>query len=262
MLRPTVSRPVCLCVKHPSGAYDQILYYYQIVSGLLTWGALSGERTVLPFTIAAGRRQRSYSWIRVPRDSRPHFTVSDSRLPQPGGPGPHIYVPQEQGGPVIPLGSGFPFRLLLRLAGLRWRHSNPPPLVKVKLVLRSTVSRPVCLGLKHPSGAYDQIFIIVRQLRVCLYGAISLTRRRVCRLLCCWFSPAQSFSGQSSFGLVTIFYCLRFETSLSVASYDSQGYGGGIRPRLQTYILPLGQSQSQSQSYVTTDGSAGQSVLE
>jgi hypothetical protein len=28
---------------------------------------------------------------------------------------------------------------------------------------------------------------------------------------------------------VTIFYCLRFETSLCVASYDSQGPGGGIR---------------------------------
>jgi hypothetical protein len=27
-------------------------------------------------------------------------------------------------------------------------------------------------------------------------------------------------------GLSTIFYCFRFETSLFVASYDSQGYGG------------------------------------
>jgi hypothetical protein len=30
------------------------------------------------------------------------------------------------------------------------------------------------------------------------------------------------------------YYCLRFETSLFVASYDSQGHGGGIRPRLHT----------------------------
>jgi hypothetical protein len=30
---------------------------------------------------------------------------------------------------------------------------------------------------------------------------------------CCWSSPAQSFSGQSAAGLVTIFYCHRFETS-------------------------------------------------
>jgi hypothetical protein len=36
--------------------------------------------------------------------------------------------------------------------------------------------------------------------------------------------------------LVTIFYCLRFETSLFVASYDSQGHGGGIRPRLHTSL--------------------------
>jgi hypothetical protein len=34
--------------------------------------------------------------------------------------------------------------------------------------------------------------------------------------------------------LATIFYCLRFDTSLFVASYDSQGYGGRIRPRLHT----------------------------
>jgi hypothetical protein len=33
---------------------------------------------------------------------------------------------------------------------------------------------------------------------------------------------------------VVIFYCLRFETSLFVASYDSQGHGGGIQPRLHT----------------------------
>jgi hypothetical protein len=38
---------------------------------------------------------------------------------------------------------------------------------------------------------------------------------------CCWSSPAQSFSGPSPVGLVAIFYCLRFETSLFVASYDS-----------------------------------------
>jgi hypothetical protein len=53
-------------------------------------------------------------------------------------------------------------------------------------------------------------------------------------LSCCWPSPAKSFSCQSPVGLATIFYCLRFETSLFVASYDTQGYSGGIRPRLHT----------------------------
>jgi hypothetical protein len=100
------------------------LYYCQTVACFLMWGALSDERTGLPFTIAAGPRQRSHYWVRVPRDSWPSFTVSDSRLPQPGGPGTRIYIPQEQRGTVIPPGTGFSFRRLLRLAGPR---SNPPP---------------------------------------------------------------------------------------------------------------------------------------
>jgi hypothetical protein len=47
--------------------------------------------------------------------------------PQPGGAGPRIYVPQWQGDPAIPPGTGFPFRRLVRLARLRWRYSKPPP---------------------------------------------------------------------------------------------------------------------------------------
>jgi hypothetical protein len=56
------------------------------------------------------------------------YTASDSRLPQPGGQGPRIYIPQEYSGPVTPPGTGFPFGRLLRLAGLRWRYPTPPPL--------------------------------------------------------------------------------------------------------------------------------------
>jgi hypothetical protein len=70
----------------------------------------------LSFTIAAGPRQRSHFQVRVPQDSWPHFTVSDSRLPQPGEPCLRIYILQGQGGPVITPGTGFPFRRLLRLA--------------------------------------------------------------------------------------------------------------------------------------------------
>jgi hypothetical protein len=72
--------------------------YCQTVASLLMWGALSDEKTGLSFTIAAGPRPRSHSWVRVPRDSWPYFTVSDLRLLQPGGPGSRIYVyiPQEQ----------------------------------------------------------------------------------------------------------------------------------------------------------------------
>jgi hypothetical protein len=47
--------------------------------------------------------------------------------PKPGGPGFCLYVSQLQGGSIIPPGTGFPFRRLLRLAGLQWRYSNPTP---------------------------------------------------------------------------------------------------------------------------------------
>jgi hypothetical protein len=63
----------------------------------------------MSFTIAAGPRQRSHSWVRVPWDSFPHFTLSDSRLPQPAGPGPSSFIPQEEGGPVIPPRHWVPF---------------------------------------------------------------------------------------------------------------------------------------------------------
>jgi hypothetical protein len=44
------------------------------------WGTLSDERTGLSFAVATGPRQRTHFGVRVPWDSRPYFTVSDSRL--------------------------------------------------------------------------------------------------------------------------------------------------------------------------------------
>jgi hypothetical protein len=90
--------------------------YCQIIACLLMWGALSDERTGLsttgqvchlqPLLVLASRRSHSRVW--VPRDSWPHFTISDSRLLQPGGLGPRIYIPQEQCSPAILPGTGFP----------------------------------------------------------------------------------------------------------------------------------------------------------
>jgi hypothetical protein len=140
ILRPTVSRPVCLGVKALIWGLRPDFYFCQTVAGLLMWGALSDDRTVLPFTIAAGPRQRRHFWVLVPRDSWPYFTVSDSRLLQPGGPGPHIYsdIPQEQGDPVIPPGTGFPSSRLLRPTGLRWRYSNPPDWTVAPFLFKKT----------------------------------------------------------------------------------------------------------------------------
>jgi hypothetical protein len=47
--------------------------------------------------------------------------------PPSDGLDPCIYIPQEQGGPVITPGTGFHFRSLLQLTGLRWRYSKPSP---------------------------------------------------------------------------------------------------------------------------------------
>jgi hypothetical protein len=143
----------------------------------------------LSFTIATGPRQRRHSQVRVQRNSWPYFTASISRLPQPGGPGPCIYIAQEQGGPVIPPSTEFSFRCLLPLPGLRWRYSTPPPhgsltkvSVRVRVTLRLAVHRQsIHLGYK-PLETHDQYFF---QLNTCFHSSYvisSLTRGWVCSL--------------------------------------------------------------------------------
>jgi hypothetical protein len=62
------------------------------------------------------------------RGIRDYILLSQIRhSPRHGGPGARIYNPQEQGGPVIPPDTVFPFHSLLRLAGLQLRCSNLPP---------------------------------------------------------------------------------------------------------------------------------------
>jgi hypothetical protein len=114
------------------------------------------------FCIFTGPCQRSLSWVPVPLDSRLDLTVSDLRLP--------FSSPPTTRRVTVEVFDPASTRVFERFK------------VKVKVMLRPTVSRPVCLGIKHPSGVYDQIFITVRQMRVCSCGALSLTRGRVCRL--------------------------------------------------------------------------------
>jgi hypothetical protein len=87
--------------------------------------------------------------------------------------------------------------------------------------------------VSSPSGAHDQIFIIVSRLRSCFCGAPSLTRGRVSFVYAA--GPRQrSLSRVRVPWISRPYFTLCFETSLFVASYDSQGHGGGIRPRLHT----------------------------
>jgi hypothetical protein len=59
--------------------------------------------------------------------SHNHILLSHLRLLQSRGPGYRIYIPQEQGGPVIPQALGSLFVVSYDSQGLRWRHCNPPP---------------------------------------------------------------------------------------------------------------------------------------
>jgi hypothetical protein len=115
-----------------------------------------------------------------------------------------------------------------------------------------SVSKSWC---RVPSGAHGQIFIAVWQLRSCFCGAPSLTRGRVCLLYMLLALVSAVFPGSSPLGLATIFYFLQFETSLFVTSYDSQGHGEGIRPRLHT-----GSLCTESESFYDRR-SVGQSAL-
>jgi hypothetical protein len=57
-----------------------------------------------------------------------HILLSEIRdSPNLEGQIPILISPRERCGPVMPPGTGFPFRRLLRLAVLRWRYSTPPP---------------------------------------------------------------------------------------------------------------------------------------
>jgi hypothetical protein len=106
-------------------------------------------------------------------------------------------------------------------------------------MLRPTVNWPVFLGINHPFRCIRLDFYYRKtDAGLLMWGALSDERTGLSFTNCCWPSLAQSYSGSTPTGLATVFYCLGFETSLFVVSYNPQDYGGGIRPRLHTGKLP------------------------
>jgi hypothetical protein len=113
ILRPTVSQPVLLISDF--NFLCLTITFFPLHVGRPLW---QEDGSVICSAIT--------HWLES-RRTHNHILLSHLRLPQPGGPGSCIYIPQEQGGPVIPPGTGFHLCLLLRLARLWWRYSNPSP---------------------------------------------------------------------------------------------------------------------------------------
>jgi hypothetical protein len=101
--------PIRLGVRHPSGTRDQLFFLLEIffrqlrvcyfVALSLTRGRVCNLLLLLVLASA----------VPLGSESRhDHVLLSQFlRLSQPGGPGPHIYIPQEQGGPDVLPGTGF-----------------------------------------------------------------------------------------------------------------------------------------------------------
>jgi hypothetical protein len=129
-------------------------YYCQTLASLLMWGTLSVERTVVKLLLVS--------------PTQPFSCLSPMGLVN------IFYCLKFETSLLSPATTGkATVEVFDPTSTLRGKSS---------LMLWLTVSRPVCLGIKHLSGAYDQIFITVRQLRACWCGAYSLTRGRVCHL--------------------------------------------------------------------------------
>jgi hypothetical protein len=105
ILWPTVSWPVCLGVRHISGAHAQVFYFHRTVTDFLMWGALSDERRVCvqlmlglaSVVILGSESRRTYDQILLSQ-------IWDF---QPEGPGCCIYFPQEDSSPALPPSTGF-----------------------------------------------------------------------------------------------------------------------------------------------------------
>jgi hypothetical protein len=54
--------------------------------------------------------------------------------------------------------------------------------VRVRVTLRLTVSRSVCLGVDPNYGTFDHRFFFFESYSLVIYGAPSLTRGRVCHV--------------------------------------------------------------------------------
>jgi hypothetical protein len=180
----------------------------------------------------------------VRRESRRYSTVSDAGVHHTVEPIPRIYIPEEHGGLVIlpppPQTLGFLFVASCDSqgysGGIRSRLHRQVP---VSQSYSTTDGQSASLSWNKTAiwGLRPDSHYIQKITGLLMWGALFDEKSVIYN--CCWSSSAQSFSGPSLVGLVAIFYCLTFDTSLFVASYDSRGHGGSIRPRTQVSAAGL-----------------------
>jgi hypothetical protein len=100
---------------------------------------LSNERMGFSFPIAADPRQRIHSQVRVQQDSWPHFTVSDSRIPQPGAQVLVFISPRNRVAQLYPSELGSHSVAFYDSQGHGGGNSNTPP----------HSGGPVCYAVMH-----------------------------------------------------------------------------------------------------------------
>jgi hypothetical protein len=105
--------PVCLGVRHPSGTCDQFFFFFEIffrqllVYYFVAPSLMRGRVCNLLLLLVLASAVLLGSDTRGTQD---HILLSQFlRLPQPGGPGPRIYIPPETGWPRYTPGHWVPF---------------------------------------------------------------------------------------------------------------------------------------------------------
>jgi hypothetical protein len=110
---------------------------------------------------------------------------------------------------------------------------------RVRFTLRLAVGQSVSLGVEAHLGLMTRYLLLFHSYGIVFCGAPSLTRGRVCLLYTLLALASAVFLGSKSLRSRDHILLSQFWDFLFVASYNSQGHGGGIRPRLHTGHLVL-----------------------